>query len=41
MLDAIATLDLDRVIHYAGCLGNATTAAITGWFLERIKITWA
>jgi predicted transcriptional regulator of viral defense system len=35
MLDAIATLDLDRVIRYAGSLGNATTAAIAGWFLER------
>ncbi len=34
-LEAIPLLDLDRVIHYADCLDNATTAAITGWFLER------
>jgi predicted transcriptional regulator of viral defense system len=35
MLDAIPALDLDRVVHYVGCLRNATTAAKTGWFLER------
>jgi predicted transcriptional regulator of viral defense system len=35
VLDAIPPLDLDRVIHYVGCLDNATTAAIAGWFLER------
>jgi predicted transcriptional regulator of viral defense system len=35
VLDAIGPFDLDRVIHYAGCLGNATTAAIAGWYLER------
>ena len=35
VLDAIPALDLDRVIHYAGCLGNATTAAKVGWLLER------
>jgi predicted transcriptional regulator of viral defense system len=37
VLDAIPTLDLDRVIHYAGCLDNATTAAKVGWFLERYQ----
>jgi predicted transcriptional regulator of viral defense system len=35
VLDAIGPLDLDRVTHYASCLGNATTAAIVGWYLER------
>lgn len=35
VLDAIAALDLDRVIHYVTCLDNATTAAKVGWFLER------
>jgi predicted transcriptional regulator of viral defense system len=35
VLDAIPALDLDRVVHYVGCLRNATTAAKTGWFLER------
>jgi predicted transcriptional regulator of viral defense system len=35
VLDAIAVLDLDRVVHYVGCLRNATTAAKVGWHLER------
>jgi predicted transcriptional regulator of viral defense system len=35
ILDALPSLDLDRVINYVGALGNATTAAKAGWVLER------
>jgi hypothetical protein len=35
VLDAIPALDLERVVCYVASLGNATTAAKTGWMLER------
>ena len=34
VLDAIPSLDLERVVCYVASLGNATTAAKTGWILE-------
>ncbi len=36
-LEAIPALDLERVIHYVASLDNATTAAKTGWMLERFR----
>ncbi|WP_406672701.1 transcriptional regulator [Natronospira sp.] len=34
-LDMIEYLDLPAVCHYVSALGNATTAAKTGWYLEQ------
>jgi predicted transcriptional regulator of viral defense system len=37
VLGAIPALDLDRVVQYVAYLDNATTAAKTGWILERYQ----
>lgn len=37
VVEAIPPFDLDRVVQYVACLDNATTAAKTGWILERYQ----
>ena len=37
VVEAIPPIDLDRVVQYVACLANATTAAKTGWILERYQ----
>ena len=39
-LDMIEYLDLDQVLAYAILLGNATTIAKVGWFLEQHREAW-